>query len=440
MSAVSHLLVGVHSKRMRTIHAVSDLLEKAKPAAQKLREHRIKADQKQDRFCFFDEVLPAARERREENFHSDVIACFLDPRRAHKLGNEPLRLFIDLLNKAGAHLKISIDRTAFDGATVERERGHIDILITNQNKECIIIESKINWASDQPGQLQNYYKKMKQSGHTIKAVVYITPDTANKYPTKQSLGDVADEINKKLIVLPAYPSVEGDAINLNYGWMSALVEYVAKELNDLDVLSSLRQYLLFLEKKRGEFMSDQIAKDLAKLFRTKDGIFNPDSFEAARAVGMHYREAIQEFVQDELTKRINKEKQLKGFNIQKLIYDGGLVFFNFIVKRSNRNYHLGIDLWERDNFSKSTIEIFARGDDTGKWRTDIRKIENEIIRPNKIKYEPHFEKPDIRLCIHTNEGVPLVEGDGASLFDTTIKVLKVIAAYADEIEPSVIGQ
>ena len=426
--AMKDLLAGVHSGRVRTKDTMSALLEKAKPAAQKLRERRIKADQKQDRFCFFDEVLLAARERREENFHSDVIACFLDHTKTHKLGNEPLRLFIDLLNKAGAHLKISIDRTAFDGATVERERGHIDILITNQNKECIIIESKINWASDQPGQLQNYYKKMKQSGHTIKAVVYITPDTANKYPTKQSLGDVADEINKKLIVLPAYPSVEGDAINLNYGWMSALVEYVAKELNDLDVLSSLRQYLLFLEKKRGEFMSDQIAKDLAKLFRTEDGTFNPDSFEAACAVGMHYRKAIQEFVQDELNARLQKagEKQTELLKLVACKRGNNYVSFNFCVKKGEHKYSLNIDLCERDWYKNFTIEIFCQD---GSIKVD--DIQSEIIAPMNVP-----NKIDIdRVFVYGRaNGVPIYENGKSRLFDTTIDVLKAIAAYADSIE------
>ncbi len=434
--AIKDLLAGVHNERLRAKTAISGLLKAAHPVAEKLREHRIKADQKQGRFDIFDEMLFRLREGREENFHSDIIAYLLSPDKAHSLGNEPLFLFIDLLNAAGKNKTYHesstdfdlIDRTAFNGAVIEREPGRIDILITNQStNECIIIENKINWAGDQGRQLERYYQKMQKSGHAVRAVVYITPDAANKRPTEQSLGDSADEIKQKLIILPAYPDAEGDTINLNYGWVAALVEYVAKELNDLDLLSFLRQYFIFLEKRRGEFMSEQIAKDLRDLFST-GGTFDAASFEAARTVYKHYPEAMQEFVLSELNAKLKEgsKQQKELLELRPNKYKRSCVFFNFFIKKGEQEYRMGVDLYERDWYKNFSIEIFCR-----EGSMDVGDI-REIIAPMNVPTEIHGS----RVHIYGWNGISVDEKGAEGLFDTTVNVLKAIISYADSIKPN----
>lgn len=69
-------------------------------------------------------------------------------------------------------------------ARVERERHHIDLLITNA-KQAIVIENKI-WAADQPRQLQRYFDRVESAG-LEPTLVYLTLD--GRPPSKKSRGD-----------------------------------------------------------------------------------------------------------------------------------------------------------------------------------------------------------------------------------------------------------
>ena len=71
------------------------------------------------------------------------------------------------------------------GARVERERHHIDLLITNAEGQAIVIENKI-WAGDQPKQLQGYFQTVTGLGFKP-TLVYLTLD--GHPPTKQSRGE-----------------------------------------------------------------------------------------------------------------------------------------------------------------------------------------------------------------------------------------------------------
>ena len=85
-----------------------------------------------------------------ENFHSFILASYLNPTEKHFEGNKYLHQFIELLNKKGVekgHSKISIDD--FLNSEVHIEKHKIDILITDDvSKKAIIIENKINNAID----------------------------------------------------------------------------------------------------------------------------------------------------------------------------------------------------------------------------------------------------------------------------------------------------
>lgn len=71
-----------------------------------------------------------------------------------------------------------------EGARVERERHHIDLLVTNANG-AIVIENKI-WAGDQGRQLERYFDAVKRRG-LEPTLVYLTLD--GHPPTKQSRGE-----------------------------------------------------------------------------------------------------------------------------------------------------------------------------------------------------------------------------------------------------------
>ncbi len=69
-----------------------------------------------------------------------------------------------------------------EGARVERERHHIDLLITNADGQAIVLENKI-WAGDQPRQLERYFDTVKRLG-LEPTLVYLTLD--GRPPSEQS--------------------------------------------------------------------------------------------------------------------------------------------------------------------------------------------------------------------------------------------------------------
>ena len=94
------------------------------------------------------------KETDEVNLHSRFLHALLNYR---KPGNEARENLEDFLQSVAEK-----DFTQ-SGVMVERERDYIDILITNADKQAVVIENKI-WARDQPKQLQGYYDKIDRKG------------------------------------------------------------------------------------------------------------------------------------------------------------------------------------------------------------------------------------------------------------------------------------
>ena len=133
-----------------------------------------KSHSKEDRYNIF-RIISNLYYR--ENFHSDIIAFFLDPNGNHGCKHLMLDLFISMLNKAGC----DIDYMDYSDAVVVREEARIDILISSEeNKKAIVIENKINNAGDMPRQLPRYYDYVTKN-YILDAIVYL-PLSFNKTP------------------------------------------------------------------------------------------------------------------------------------------------------------------------------------------------------------------------------------------------------------------
>lgn len=98
-----------------------------------------------------------------------------EPRQADAANGEP--------HQAGT---LSTGKFSFSlkGARVQRERHHIDLLITNAKGQAIVIENKI-WAADQRRQLERYYDTVKGLG-LEPTLVYLTLN--GRPPSPQSRG------------------------------------------------------------------------------------------------------------------------------------------------------------------------------------------------------------------------------------------------------------
>src|SRR5574344_1626699 len=169
-----------------------------------------KENAEQDRFNLFHVISDLYY---RENFHSDMIAFFLDPNANHGYKHLMLYNFISVLNDIG----YSIDKANYQDAVVIREEGRIDILIkSDSSKRAIIIENKINNAGDMPRQLPRYYDYIIVNYH-IDAIVYLPLDR-NKYPDTDSWTDVDKKhVFPILKIIPAYDNMH--KINIAESWL-----------------------------------------------------------------------------------------------------------------------------------------------------------------------------------------------------------------------------
>ena len=71
------------------------------------------------------------------------------------------------------------------GIKVARERANIDILITNNAGQAVVIENKI-WSGNQPKQLQRYHDTLQEQGYDKIYLLYLTPQGDD--PSQDSAG------------------------------------------------------------------------------------------------------------------------------------------------------------------------------------------------------------------------------------------------------------
>lgn len=192
-----------------------------------------------------------------ENFHSDILRFFLCPDEKHKEGTVFLFAFIDYLNTSFKD-KIFIPKHNYESAIVEREQreqreqGRIDILIkSDATKHCVIIENKMNNASDTERQLPKYYDAMVGNGYTVDAIVYLPLDV-NKRPDQLSWNETDKQhVLPLLCVLPAYQKT---GISLVDGWILPCIQ----KTRNIDCISVLRQYAELIKQLNKDIMNDII--------------------------------------------------------------------------------------------------------------------------------------------------------------------------------------
>ena len=142
-----------------------------KGAAARCRQHRA---WRRGPFNLFSKLFD---ESDEVNLHSRFLAALLDHRETPDAPRANLEDFLIVVGCGDFDL---------NGATVERERDRIDILVTNTTGQAVAVENKI-WAVDQPQQLWKYYKRLKCERYSDIIVLYLTLD--GHEPEKQSVYD-----------------------------------------------------------------------------------------------------------------------------------------------------------------------------------------------------------------------------------------------------------
>lgn len=187
-----------------------------------------------------------------ENFHSDIMKFFLDPKEKHGCGNVFLLAFVDMLNKYSEN---EIKRQDYNNATVNREEptgdGYIDIVIwSDSSKKAIVIENKINNAPDMKRQLPRYYDYVyHKMGCCIDAIVYIPLDVSKKPDRSTWEGNDEKNLKPLLKIVPAFS--DASTVNIVTNWIEPSISLT----NNTDVASTLKQYAQLIKTLNHNYMN-----------------------------------------------------------------------------------------------------------------------------------------------------------------------------------------
>jgi hypothetical protein len=188
-----------------------------------------------------------------ENLHSDVIKILLES----ETHSDSIRLFIQLLNTLEP--KLALDASRYADAKLERERGHIDILVHSpKNKCCIVIENKIHDAIDQKGQLSRYFTFCKNHDYKPEAIVYLSKD-GRKEPSERAFSNTDKAEAQKLFVkVAAFADTRPDLVK---GWLYHLQNSEKDNKSELsylitqyiDVLTEMGEHMMNIDTEK-QFM------------------------------------------------------------------------------------------------------------------------------------------------------------------------------------------
>lgn len=275
-----------------------------------------------------------------ENFHSDVIASILDPEGLHKEGYKFLHFFIDYL--INQH-QITIKQEDFANTEVLREKGRIDIWIKDEtSKQCIIIENKINDATDRDDQLKDYYEYATNCGYTVNVILYLSKDGRKFAP------DNGETVNKLTRNIAAFNNSLND---LHTGWLTHCNTYSS----NVDSSSLVYQYNKLLSHLGNTTMNNQVKESFY------DFININKAFETVKAVN-----ELITFLPDYRADRFSSKTPTYAPFQQKRKYHNNYYLFEY--------YNRAEDVYKLDVFFQSDGNAYVV-----LWNTEKR---NELGQAN----------------------------------------------------------
>ena len=322
-----------------------------------------------------------------ENFHSDIIAQLLK--------NEIiLKNFLKF---------IGANESAYKKAEVEREESKIDILIKTE-KNCIIVENKLNWAKDMPEQLFRYYSECKNNKKLeVDKIVYLSPNSS-KIPEDYSVKEIPKELIKTII------GYDGE----NNDFYTMVLEKSLKEMNN----NEPKEWLLLLEhylkilRLTGETKMDKLTKEFY------DKIVNDGKeYEKIELIATMYNDLIKT--------RINYfAEKFNGENYQNKYF-----WRYFYSEKRKIDYCLEIYI-END---RSRLIFFTSEENTNKFKNDIKDIEawlkehklfdgfylhNKGDEPNRWTKEFKFPEEEKALYEFAKKLIKCLEEDVESIYNS----------------------
>ncbi len=193
-----------------------------------------------------------------ENWHSKILAEFLNPHGSHGLGDEFLHLFL-----AQQGIDFSVTPSCEVTTELSMDNGRMDIVIGDK-EWVVVIENKV-YAGEQEDQLTRYWAwAEKNYGEKNSRILYLTLDgkeseTANDVPYK--CVSYSEELLK---------------------WISGCVRIASERPF---VRETLRQYRNHIKNLTGNNLEEEAMSELIKI------LSEPQNFEAAKQVWQYWSQA-----------------------------------------------------------------------------------------------------------------------------------------------------
>ncbi|RKO65477.1 hypothetical protein CKA54_00745 [Campylobacter sp. P255] len=370
----------------------------------------------------------------KENYHSKFIAYLIDPH-----GDHYQELFAnEFLKKLGGYTKAKKFKnlTAYDIESVETEAcikdsRRIDILISLKDKRYIIMENKL-YAKDQPNQLKDYVKHIKEKVKTIDdfheniLTIYLHKNE-DVEPSKYSLGvrngfKISDDL-----IYDSSDKKMSYYLKLDYKWIKKWINTcigvcenkiknyeIEKEFkNDMqNVIFTLNQYKNILEW----YITDEyVARDYVLNFlkEDKENLKNTmalyrytknkrdfkdvdcDKYKKAKEIVKEKWDEICEELVSEFFDNLEQE-----FEKEQAIYGEEWFGYRLDEKRFNRDwFDFYPKIYEDDNGVWPSVGVYFGKSDYGNFGLTFKMnyIEEEEKYKECIKY---FQNSDIR-----NDGI-----------------------------------
>jgi len=233
-------------------------------------------------------------ESNEVKTHSAFLAELLNPKGSHGKKEKFLGHFVSQLGIDNFDIKSAIAEVEyFIGLKTETTGGYIDILVTDNNRNRIIIENKI-YAGDQENQLIRYHNFDK-----TKNLYYLTLE---KHEASEK------SVGKSLRMGEEYKTIsyKSDIIK----WL----EVCLKESVDHPLLrETIKQYINLIKYLTHETMNNEMQNEV-----TNRIISNPENIEAAELIFNSWYQVRIRIMKDIKEKTI--KNNYKRLNIE-LVFD-----------------------------------------------------------------------------------------------------------------------
>jgi hypothetical protein len=240
-----------------------------------------------ERFNVFKILNLSASETRT---HSAFVGELLNPKGSHGMGATFLRLFLKQFGLN--HFKVentTVLLEKFIGTVNEDQTmgGRLDILISNENRQGIVIENKI-YAQDQRNQLSRY-RQFCQAMFDEYNIFYLTLEGLN--PTELSIEVSASNITEQTTLKSISYKIE-------------IIEWLRqcmKEVADKPLIrETIIQYINLLNHLTGQTMSDSMNTEIVKGI-LKDG---PEAMKAVFEIKNAIYPAIAKVLYSQFSKQI----------------------------------------------------------------------------------------------------------------------------------------